>query len=425
MPGPIASFYKSITSFYTRKAAWPPPVRTFVGLFHQPNKIMHIRILTALFLVQSCLACQRNQEEAAPLASATLGSPSNTACQKSPDATSLSAANAGSLTIADYLQRPVDAGSAAASIVFQSLDGGQTWQDVSAGLPADLEVWGVSSVGGEIFLGTRTGLYRSSTAYAAPIWQKENFLTEHITDVFPGRGGLYARSFDSGFFQEGIPGSGMWQPVHTTLKSKNVRTILDNPDGTILVGCDNGIFKSSDKGKTWKQVFVGDMVLNLVASDGVLMGGGYQGVLRSTDSGDHWEVVLDENLLAKKTGRIGDRFFTIFGTSDPTRVSPEGITNRLRTSADNGQTWQRIDSEQAPLPAQSKYDMDVRLSQVRDIYDIVQVGQYLFCSFDAGIFRSSDQGKTWELVFPTVDRGSFSITVSGQVIYAVQGGGGC
>lgn len=162
-------------------------------------------------------------------------------------------------------------------------------------------------------------------------------------------------------------------------------------------------------------------IRNIVASGGVLISGGSRGVLRSTDGGEHWNSVLNENILAKKTGLLQNRFVTILGTEDPSVINLNGITSRLRASVDGGKTWQRM--EEALLPFLGRYDMDEDLAQTRDIFDIVQIGTPLFCSFYTGIYRSADQGKTWELVFPANDRGSLKLGVSGQVIYAASGGG--
>jgi hypothetical protein len=55
----------------------------------------------------------------------------------------------------------------------------------------------------------------------------------------------------------------------------------------------------------------------------------------------------------------------------------------------------------------------------------VQVGENLFCGHPAGIFRSSDKGKTWKLLLPAVENKVFHLSVSGNVIYAIPTNGGC
>jgi photosystem II stability/assembly factor-like uncharacterized protein len=308
-------------------------------------------------------------------------------------------------------------------LVFQSVDGGQTWQDASAGLPEKLDIWSVFSGGGKIFVGSEGRLYSSNAGTATPVWEESIFMYGGISDISMGRAGLYLSSYGNGLFQH-IPGTDIWNPMHGDLADRSVRTVLETPDGALFVGTDSGIYKSVNKGKNWKQVFDKGLVLDFAASGGVLIAGGAQGVMRSTDGGEHWEKSLDENILAKKTGKLKDRFVTVLGTRDPFTVTPEGITNRLRTSDDGGKTWRRIDA--SPLPVQGMFSMDGRLSEVLDVFDITQVGEYLFCSFDSTVFRSSDQGKTWEPVLTSKRKmTTFNFAGSGGVIYAVLRGSGC
>ncbi len=363
-----------------------------------------MRILPFLLLLLCFVACQREQETTRPAANQ------------------------------DYKAIPVALShqeTATSNIIFQSVDGGKTWQDISAGLPADLEYGAVFAEKGEIFLGTREGLYRGHAGSGAPVWEKANLLNQPVTSIAHGRSGPYICSYWNGIYQETTPGMGIWNPMYESLKDKSVRTILETPGGAILVGCDSGIFKSNDKGKTWKQVFDGGIILDLVASDKVLIGGGAKGVLRSTDGGDHWDYVFNENMLSKKTGLLNDKLVTIMGTERPFKDSQDSvklnanddITGRVRVSADGGNTWQRMES---PLfPVANAYDMDERLSEMLDLYDIIQAGEYIFCSFNTGVFRSADQGKTWEPVLPVRDNKIFNFAASGSVVYAMLRPGGC
>jgi photosystem II stability/assembly factor-like uncharacterized protein len=82
----------------------------------------------------------------------------------------------------------------------------------------------------------------------------------------------------------------------------------------------------------------------------------------------------------------------------------------VRTSYDGGKTWQPIDEG---LPAQLS------------ISSIIQVGDYFFCGHPDGIFRSSDKGKTWKLLLPSIEGKVFNLAVSGNVIYAIPRNFGC
>ena len=56
---------------------------------------------------------------------------------------------------------------------------------------------------------------------------------------------------------------------------------------------------------------------------------------------------------------------------------------------------------------------------------ITQVGENFFCTHPDGIFRSSDKGKTWKLLLPSIKGKVFNLFISGNVIYAIPSKGGC
>lgn len=306
----------------------------------------------------------------------------------------------------------------APSILSQSTDGGMTWQNLGQGLPDSLQTNYVFAQDGEVYLGTENkGLYHSGDP-AMGLWQQEDIggivpnagdivLNKRIMGIFPGRSGLYVTVAQGGFFRK-IPGTGLWQPMTSeALKYAMVNTVLENPDGTIFISCGNscgnGIYKSKDDGKTWKQVFSQGWVTGLVAAGDALVANGPQGLLRSTDGGEHWEVVLSEGGVGISVERIEGGFAAITYNTD-------SETRRIRTSADGGKTWQPIDTDLPPHAS---------------IASIVQVGKFLFCGHPDGIFRSADQGKTWTLILPSIGKKVFNLSVSGKMIYAVPRDGGC
>jgi photosystem II stability/assembly factor-like uncharacterized protein len=199
-----------------------------------------------------------------------------------------------------------------------------------------------------------------------------------------------------------ISGTSVWSPVYTNFKS-NIRTVFETAGGAIFVGSDNGLYKSTDNGKTWKQVHAGGWVIKMVEQSGVLVATSMSGIIQSTDEGEHWSVVINEGGVGIDVARIQGGFAAItYNTASETR--------RVRTSYDGGKTWQPID---AGLPPSLS------------ITSIVQVGEYFFCGHPAGIFRSSDKGKTWKLLLPAVENKVFNLSVSGNVIYAIPSKGGC
>ena len=359
---------------------------------------MYIQTLALFLAFQTLSACQADQDLGRPLA-ASIDFPSPKAA----------------LPVAN--QVPVEP----AGILFRSADGGSSWQDLSGGLTMETDVRRIFAGNGQIYLCSGKGLFRGNNA-EAPVWEKMSLLNGPVNAVLIGHSRLYASVNGQGLF-ENIPGIESWKHISQTLPERNIYSILENTDGSLIVGSESGLYKSADGGKHWRQVFAGGMVLDIVATNGTLMAGGWEGVQRSTDGGEHWENVLDKNILIKKTKALPGRFVAILGTKDPDKFIPEGITNRLLTSVDNGKNWQRL--EQAPLPIQNNNSMDMRLWQTKDIFDIVQAGEYLFCAFDTGVYRSPDQGISWERVFHAKGKSTYSLVVSGNTVYVVAGNDGC
>jgi len=296
----------------------------------------------------------------------------------------------------------------AAIIVFKSADGGQTWQNISKGLPVPVQdeydvrrdVFFANDNG--LYLTVGNGIYHNKPNATAPFWTKEIFPDEH-SSITPGKTGIFAYNYYNGQLFQTINGTSVWSPVFTNFQEKKIRTVFETTGGTVFIDTDKGLFKSTNSGNTWKQVNAGGWGMKLVESNGVLMAASPRGIIRSTDDGENWELVISEGGVGIVAERIEGGFAAInYNTASKTR--------RVRTSYDGGKTWQPID---AGLPAQLS------------IASIIQVGQYFFCGHPTGIFRSSDKGKTWKLLLPSIKNKVFNLSVSGNVIYAIPRSGGC
>lgn len=323
----------------------------------------------------------------------------------------------------------------ATNLLYQSIDGGKTWQDISYTLPENEQPAFFAGEAG-LYVRYKDKLYYSKSNLTTPVWENENnvdprYAGDHLFDgsIAFNPSGVTAYGWNVQVYQKKEPaGRGAWSPVYPTLKEvmsgtrRNwVGSVLETSDGTIFVGAGGGLYRSADKGKSWKHVVKNVWVSNLVESEGVLIGTSSGGIMRSTDNGEHWFWSIREGGVGIAVERIDGGFAAIsYNTKTNTRS--------IHVSFDTGKTWDRID---AGLPPS------------RNISSIKQIGSYLICGHPDGIFRSSDMGKTWVMVHGSVDNtmtasikplniGSsnentkvFGIYVSGNVVYAVARSGGC
>lgn len=293
------------------------------------------------------------------------------------------------------------------NFMLQSKDCGQSWQDISSGLPDGGQPEDFFANESEIYLRINDQMYYSRSGLGKPVWEKEITLDPRCTSIAFNRSGVIAYNSQGQFYYK-VPAIGIWSPFYSSFKRSLVRNVFETSDGTVFMGCDNGLFRSADNGQSWRQVFGESGVMELVESGGVLVATGQKGIMRSTDKGEHWEWVITEGGVGIAVERI-DGGFAAIAYSSLTR------SRRIYLSFDAGKTWTAVDGE---------------LRAALSISSVKQIGQYLICGHPDGIFRSSDMGKTWKLVYSNiVDPGSegkvFKIYVTGNVLYAVMKNSGC
>jgi photosystem II stability/assembly factor-like uncharacterized protein len=301
-------------------------------------------------------------------------------------------------------------GPGASNIIFQSKDGGRTWQDISHGLPGNEHPEGFFAGGSDVYLRVKNEMYRSKNNLKTPVWEKEYALDPRFTSIAFNRSGVMAYNYEGEIYQK-MPSIGTWSPIYTNFKKRPVETIFETSDGTVFLGCINGLYKSADTGRSWKQVHNGGWVMDLVESEGVLIATGQNGIMRSADNGEHWEWVISEGGAGIVVERIDGGFAAI-------SASGSTLSRRIHISLDRGKTWKTIDEGLRPSLSVSS---------------IKQIGNYLVCGHPDGIYRSSDRGKTWNIVHSNPDNvykifsdgKVFKIYVSGNVLYAVAINSGC
>jgi photosystem II stability/assembly factor-like uncharacterized protein len=182
-----------------------------------------------------------------------------------------------------------------------------------------------------------------------------------------------------------------------------------NIRGNVEVG--NGIYKSTDAGKTWQHVWkqegqIGTLIVHPTNPDiayAAVLGHAFgpnkeRGVYRTTDGGKTWQQVLAKNA---DTGASA----VCFDPSNPrilfaglwqTRRYPWALTSGgpgsgLYVSRDGGDSWKQLTSHGLPKGVWGKIAVGVAPSDGQRVYALIE-------AVEGGLFRSDDGGENWKLI---------------------------
>ena len=173
----------------------------------------------------------------------------------------------------------------------------------------------------------------------------------------------------------------------------------------------NGMYKSTDAGKTWAHIGlddsrqIGRIVVDahnadivLVAALGHAYGPNHQrGVFRTTDGGRNWSQVLykDDDTGAIDLALDPQDGKTVYASLWQTRRPPwnvyppsNGPGSGLYKSSDGGLTWRPLQGNGLPSEGLGHIGIAVAPSDARRIYLIVDAQQ-------GGLYRSDDAGANW------------------------------
>ena len=282
--------------------------------------------------------------------------------------------------------------------VYRSSDIGGSWNAASSGLPTSpSQVYSLAASGSILFSGTNSGVFVSSDNGSS--WAAANngisgsrashsLLSGKGPDVFAviDEGGVYTSLYISTDY-------GATWSANTGLESSFIQTITVT-DSAAFAATGDGIFESSDVGKTWHPINGGVMdttyPVYLIQSGPNLIAATYQtqytsstqlkGLYLSSDGGASWQVAgsnLPPVLLT--LAAIGPDVFAGF------------LHGGVYASTDHGVNW------------------TIANDTLAGVWSFVSIGSNLlvdrpqwtafpsdtFPSYQGGVFRSTDNGKSW------------------------------
>ena len=254
-------------------------------------------------------------------------------------------------------------------------------------------------------------------SYAGLRWR---FLGTHrggrITAVagVVGRPNLYYVGTPNGGVWKTDDGGRTWTPIFDSVPIPSIGALaVSASDPNVIYvatgeqGKGQGIFKSTDAGKTWLSaglsdnayfdgLFVDPLDSNIVVAgaSGRAIRETPRGLYKTIDGGKSWKKVFTEpdiNAgvadLAAATDNVKVLYATLFPSSAP-EPGEKGAAaeSRILVSQDEGSSWKVVPG--AGLPEKARGRIGVAVVPGTN-------GQSVLAILDQGLFRSDDSGKTW------------------------------
>lgn len=257
--------------------------------------------------------------------------------------------------------------------VFYSSDNGSTWTQTSTGLahPGVLSL--ATNCDGDLFAGgSQGGVY--TTSDAGDHWTQPNTginyseVTELLVDE---EGFIYAMTRGKGPFRS-VDNGGSWESIGSDVLPEEILAAAIDKKNRLYCGTTRGLFMSDVQGLNWTLIgFENEWIEALTVNKDrdIFAASTVSGIYRSQDQGQSWNA-------------LGLGHFTIFtlvshpNSGDVFAGTASGHIFRLPR---NKSQWVLI-AEHA--------------SWIRDIL-IHESSNILVAAYNRGVFRSTDEGKTW------------------------------
>ena len=314
--------------------------------------------------------------------------------------------------------------------IMQSADWGQSWTDISAGLPEDKRVSTVHIADNEVYMGYDKDQLFSLNGAPVHSWTKESLaeaLSQHtsktdnsILGIYSTQPALYVFVVQDGLYKM-QRNSRTWAAMKMPVGVFGINDVEEDESGNIYLANETGVYVSADGGQNWKLHFRQGWISSLEVQDGAIIAGGKNGVYRSDDGGVNWTSLPIQQEMAFLFVKEGPPTYKVMCSGEAlTAIRSEsndmkGRPGKFQISTDGGLNWQT-------------HPADSYLKNLEDISSILLHEGKIFCSYKGFVICSEDNGNTWKTILQSKNSEpgmSLMLYLSGGVLYCTEGVFGC
>jgi photosystem II stability/assembly factor-like uncharacterized protein len=252
------------------------------------------------------------------------------------------------------------------------------------------------------------------------------FMSGRISDVaiHPENENIWYVAVSSGGVWKTLNSGTTWTPIFDAQSSYSTGCITLDPNNPEVVwvgtgenvggrhlGYGDGIYKSNDGGKSWKNmglkkseriskiiIHPDDSNIMWVAAQGPLWSkGGERGLYKSTDGGKNWKKTLGDDVWTGVTDiiidpRDPDRMYAATWQRHRTVAAymGGGPGSGIHKSVDGGETWEEL-TDGLPSSWMGKIGLAISPQNPDILYAAIELDRRT-----GGVYRSANRGATWE-----------------------------